>query len=52
MSQQEADRFMAMPQFEEAIALRRWDDIGKDINKDQFPLDEFRRLLNFHFEKL
>jgi phosphonate degradation associated HDIG domain protein len=52
MSDAEADRFMAMPQFEEAIALRRWDDIGKDINKDQFPLDEFRRLLNSHFEKL
>lgn len=52
MSDAEADRFMAMPQFEDAIALRRWDDIGKDINKDQFPHDEFRRLLNSHFEKL
>ena len=52
MSDSEADRFMAMPQFEEAISLRRWDDIGKDTSKDQFPLDEFRRLLNFHFEKL
>jgi phosphonate degradation associated HDIG domain protein len=52
MSDAEADRFMAMPQFEETISLRRWDDIGKDTSKDQFPLDEFRRLLNFHFEKL
>ena len=52
MSDQEADRFMGMPQFADAIALRRWDDIGKDTSKEQFPLDEFRRLLNFHFEKL
>jgi predicted HD phosphohydrolase len=52
MSDNEADRFMAMPQFEDAIALRRWDDIGKDISKDQYPLDEFRRLLHSHFEQL
>ena len=52
MTDQEADRFMAMPQFEDAVALRRWDDNGKDISKDQLPLDEFRRLLHFHFEKL
>ncbi|MSO15018.1 MAG: hypothetical protein EXQ61_01705 [Ilumatobacteraceae bacterium] len=52
MSDQEADRFMAMPQFKDAIALRRWDDIGKDTSKEKFPHDEFRRLLNFHFEKL
>jgi predicted HD phosphohydrolase len=52
MTDAEADRFMAMPQFEDAIALRRWDDIGKDISKDQLPLDEFRRILHSHFEQL
>ncbi len=52
MTDAEADRFMAMPQFEDAIALRRWDDIGKDISKDQLPFDEFRRILHSHFEQL
>ena len=52
MSDAEADRFMAMPQFQEAISLRRWDDIGKDTSKDQLPLDEFRRILHSHFEQL
>ena len=52
MTDAEADRFTAMPQFEDAIALRRWDDIGKDISKDQLPLDEFRRILHSHFEQL
>ena len=52
MSEHEAERFMVMPQFADAIALRRWDDIGKDTAKDQLPLDEFRRLLHFHFEQI
>ena len=52
MSDIEADRFMAMPQFEEAIALRRWDDIGKDTAKEQSPLDDFRRILRHHFSQI
>ncbi len=52
MSEQEADRFMAMPQFEDAVALRRWDDLGKDTTKEQFPLDDFRRILRHHFSQI
>jgi phosphonate degradation associated HDIG domain protein len=52
MSDTEADRFMAMPHFEDAISLRRWDDFGKDTSQDHSSLDEFHRLLHSHFEQL
>ena len=52
MSDTEVDRFMAMPHFEDAISLRRWDDFGKDTSQDHSSLDEFHRLLHSHFEQL
>jgi phosphonate degradation associated HDIG domain protein len=52
MSDTEADRFMTMPHFDDAISLRRWDDFGKDTSQNHSSLDEFHRLLHSHFEQL
>ena len=52
MSDEEATRFAAMPHADNAVSLRRWDDLGKDIDKDMNPLDEFRRLLHKHFNNI
>ena len=52
MSDEEATRFAAMPHADNAVSLRRWDDLGKDIDKDLNPLDEFRRLLHKHFNNI
>lgn len=52
MSEQEADRFMAMPQFQDAVAVRRWDDLGKDTTKEQLPIEDFRQILRHHFSQI
>jgi len=52
MSDEEATRFAAMPHADSAVSLRRWDELGKDINKDMNSLDEFRRLLHKHFDNI
>ena len=52
MSDEEATRFAAMPHAVNAVSLRRWDELGKDINKDMNSLDEFRRLLHKHFDNI
>jgi phosphonate degradation associated HDIG domain protein len=48
----EADRFIAMPHANDAVSLRRWDDYGKDTDRDLVPLSEFRDLLHQHLEKI
>jgi phosphonate degradation associated HDIG domain protein len=43
MSADEADAFARQPYAEEAVALRRWDDLGKDPSSDGPALEHFRR---------
>jgi phosphonate degradation associated HDIG domain protein len=52
MSEDEANRFAAMPHAKNAVSLRRWDELGKDTTKDMNPLDEFRQLLHKHFNNI
>lgn len=47
MSDQEADRFESMPGFAEAVALRLWDDLGKDGTRGG-SIDDFDELLRRH----
>jgi predicted HD phosphohydrolase len=42
MSTDEADAFARQPYAEEAVALRRWDDLGKDPSSDELALESFR----------
>ena len=46
MSEDEARRFEAMPNSEQAIKLRIWDDLGKDTEQEAVPMAEFTRLLH------
>lgn len=48
----EADRFIAMPHAQDAVSLRRWDDFGKDSEKEIAPLKEFRQLLHRYSEQI
>lgn len=52
MNAEETERFAKMPHADNAVSLRRWDDLGKDTSKDMNPLDEFRRLLHTHFNNI
>lgn len=45
MSAQECSRFEAMPGFADAVALRKWDDCGKNIDLTG-SIDDFRQILN------
>jgi predicted HD phosphohydrolase len=42
-SPDEAARFVASPHAAGAVALRRWDDAGKEVGLDVRPLDHYRR---------
>lgn len=42
MSAEEVDAFARHPHAEEAVALRRWDDLGKDPDLAGLTLDDFR----------
>lgn len=51
MSEQEAIRFESMPGYTDAIALRIWDDCGKNVELTGTH-DEFRQILQSSVEKL
>ena len=44
-SAEEADRFMRKPFAKEAIALRRWDDLAKQPERDTPAIDHYMRLI-------
>ncbi len=52
MTESEADRFIAMPHARDAITLRRWDDFGKDTERDLVPFEDFIDLLKTHSAQL
>ena len=52
MTDSEADRFIAMPHAKDAIRLRRWDDFGKETNRDLVPFEDFQHLLTTHSAQL
>ena len=45
MSPAERAAFEALPQFEAACRLRRWDDAGKDPDAEVAPLEHYREVL-------
>lgn len=45
MSTQEARAFESMPHADDAVAVRRWDDLAKDPARVAPPFEEFRPLL-------
>ena len=51
MSEREAIRFESMPGFADAVALRKWDDCGKNVELTG-TIDDFRQILQSSLEKL
>lgn len=51
MNDEEVARFEAMPGFADAIALRLWDDLGKDVNEGG-SLADFEHILRSHSAEL
>lgn len=45
MTDEECDEFQAKPQSTDAIRLRRWDDLGKDVDDMPFTMSDFEQLL-------
>jgi phosphonate degradation associated HDIG domain protein len=43
MSTEEADAFARTPYAEDAVQLRRWDDVGKDPSAAELALEDFRQ---------
>ena len=45
MSAEEVERFAKHPARESAVALRRWDELGKDLQPSGLTFAEFREYL-------
>jgi phosphonate degradation associated HDIG domain protein len=46
MSTDEVDAFARQPYAEDAVALHRWDDLGKDPASDELALEDFRQYID------
>lgn len=50
MSEEECVEFLAKPQSTDAIRLRRWDDLGKDVDDMHITFSDFEQLLHTHMK--